>query len=339
MKRITILLSCLAIGGCLPAFLVELNSSAGLTAKMSSVGTLGPVSLGGSNVTNVRFLPLRPTASTITSVSLQSGFMITESGSDYLQFGYVDSNGQSQVLGGQPLNLTAGDPHYPNNQFEVSTSAGTIVAFNLLPQATSTGYVFAVTLPSGPFTGPTNWTMSAVLSASSVLGVSADISTANSFDFLFWNATGFAEGSTTASGTVATATRSGLSMPGVSTVRSLYSTVNGVSCASSFSGSQWVCYRWTSATSPALLPGVTHRIDAVLTSGDLLSTEDGILRLYDQNGSQVVSVSLGGLQFCYEAYVGTTAYVFFSLPINLHGNGWSFRVYAIPTSSMRSLGD
>ena len=106
-------------------------------------------------------------------------------------------------------------------------------------------------------------------------------------------------------------------------------------------GGQWRCYQWTQGVSAdvSLMAGVTHRIDAVLTSGDLLSTEGGILRLYDPNsGSQVVSASLGGLQYCYEAYVGPTPYVFFSLPLGLQNGSWAFAVYVVPTSSMRSLG-
>jgi hypothetical protein len=129
----------------------------------------------------------------------------------------------------------------------------------------------------------------------------------------------------------------GLTVP---TLRALYyrNSSGSLSYASYFQGGQWICRQWTPSTSPVVLAGVTHRIDAVLTSGDLLSTEGGILRLYDQNGSQVVSVSLGGLLFCYETYIGSTPYVFFSLAIDLGRGHWAFRAYAIPTSSMRGLG-
>jgi len=112
-----------------------------------------------------------------------------------------------------------------------------------------------------------------------------------------------------------------------------------MSYASFSSGGSWICEQWpTGSTTATVMPGVTHRIDALLTTGDLLSTEGGVLRLYDPNGSLVLSVSLGGLQYCYEAYVGPTPYVFFSLPISLSHGDWDFRVYAIPTSSMRGLG-
>ncbi len=50
-----------------------------------------------------------------------------------------------------------------------------------------------------------------------------------------------------------------------------------------------------------------------------------------------MSVALGGLHFCYEAYLGTTPYVFFSLALQLPHNDWGFVVYAIPTSQIRGL--
>jgi hypothetical protein len=105
-----------------------------------------------------------------------------------------------------------------------------------------------------------------------------------------------------------------------------------------YTGGQWVCYQWTDApTTPVILAGVTHRIDAVLSTGDLLSMEGGGLRLYDPSGSLLVSMPSGNLQFCYEAYIGALQYVFFTLTMkNPHGN-FIFNTYAIPTSSMRSL--
>ncbi|MFI5368296.1 MAG: hypothetical protein ACHQ1F_04710, partial [Spirochaetia bacterium] len=110
------------------------------------------------------------------------------------------------------------------------------------------------------------------------------------------------------------------------------------SYASYFTAGNWVCWQWTAATSSApTQTSVTRRIDAVLTNGDLISTQDGTLTEYDLNGTKLNSVSLGGLQFCYEAYVGTTPYVFFSLSLGFSHQAWAFRVYAIPTSAMRGL--
>ncbi len=107
--------------------------------------------------------------------------------------------------------------------------------------------------------------------------------------------------------------------------------------ASYFVSGAWSCNQITS-TSVQPLSGVSNRIDALLTSGQLLSTQDGTLRLYDANGNQLFSKPLNGLQYCYEAYVGSTPYVFFSLPMSMNHGQWVFNVYAIATSSIGDLG-
>jgi hypothetical protein len=109
------------------------------------------------------------------------------------------------------------------------------------------------------------------------------------------------------------------------------------SYASYFTSGSWVCYQWTTLASPTRLTSVTRRIDAVLTDGDLISTQDGTLTVYDLNGTELNSVPLGGMQFCYEAYVGSTPYVFFSLSMGFAHQAWAFRVYAIPTAALRGL--
>ena len=88
------------------------------------------------------------------------------------------------------------------------------------------------------------------------------------------------------------------------------------------------------------MTGVKKRLDAVLSDGDLVSTEGGSLTLYDSGGSgtQVLSIPLHGLQFCYEAFVGSTPYVFFTLPMTTQKGAMLFSVFAIPTSGMRNLG-
>ncbi len=52
---------------------------------------------------------------------------------------------------------------------------------------------------------------------------------------------------------------------------------------------------------------------------------------------ELYAIPLNGVQYCYEAYVGTTPYVFFSLPMQTSHGDWVFNVYAVPTSFMRSL--
>jgi hypothetical protein len=204
-------------------------------------------------------------------------------------------------------------------------------------------------LPSGPLnsvvSSPLSSTGLSPFGFSSVVGVqmAPQPSGPDKFNFLlFAPPTSFGEGTDTVSGAGAVfgSGSSAATLASVPVPRALYyKSPSGQSYASFVQGGQWVCYQWMPSGVPSKLPGVTHRIDAVLTSGDLLSTEGGILTLYDPNGSLVRSVSLGGLHFCYEAYVGpTTPYAFFSLAMELSQDYWAFRVYAVPTSSIRDLG-
>ncbi len=105
--------------------------------------------------------------------------------------------------------------------------------------------------------------------------------------------------------------------------------------ASTFTSGTWTSYQVVGTLTS--LP-TSNRIDAVLTSGQLLSTQDGTLRVYDAGGNQLFSKPLNGLQYCYEAYVGSTPYVFFTLPMSLKQGQWVFNVYAIATSSIGDLG-
>jgi len=347
-----LLILCLGAVGCAPPYIAELNSSAALTRQMTMVGSLGPLNpLGGSSQATIRFLPVKPTAASIGVLSIQSGFAVTEyAGSDYLQFAYVDSSGQPQLTSTNTpaFSLAGADPNYPLYEFDVTTTTATanivvVSPNNPLPNSTA---LYSATLPTGPLTLFNSTNSDLVFFAAKVLGVQMvpQPGIPDLFNFLLWDgSSSWAEGSAAANvaGSVFTAGPvTGYPLLSIPVRRALYyrNPLGTLSYASYFLGGKWICDQWSPTTPPVALAGVSNRIDALLSSGDLLSTEGGILRLYDPNGTQVESVALGGLQFCYEAYVGSTPYVFFSLALNLGHDNLMFRVYAVPTSSMRSLG-
>ncbi len=350
MKQCFLLLSfTLAVAGCMPAYIEELDASAPLTRQMTAVGTTGPVNMQ-TNGTSIRFFPLKPTATSLAGMNMQSGFTVSEeTGYDYMRFAFVDPSGQTQVTPTQTFPLSVTPSAYPQLEFDVAatTTTGNIVVVNFDP-GTLTAYLYPVTLPYGGFAGSGLSALSSIISGYTAVGDQLVPSQGTeAFYFLFWTGSSFAEGKAgVGTGSAAFSTASpgttGIALPTSLSTRALYGTcsLTGYSYASAFNGSQWVCYQWTTTTaaSPVQLPGMTHRLDAVLTTGDLLSTEGGVLRLYDPSGNLLVSVSLGGLQYCYEAYIGSTPYVFFSLSMNLSRGDWAFRTYAIPTSSMRGLG-
>jgi hypothetical protein len=305
----------------------------------------------------MKFLPIKPTSSTTTidQINIKSGFLVSQSpGREHLTFAFQDSNGKVQISsanggnGGGSFSLAGADPNYPLYQYDViaSTTTANIIVFRL--DAASSGnsnsfQYFAAPLPNGQFSsvlGPQN--MSTIF-GTTVPVLAAQVfpqtTATDTFSFLVSNAGSYQEGTTTFGGVSGFATStpsSSVLLPGAGN-RLLYYKASGVSYASYYAGGKWVCYQWTPTLLPALLTNVTHRIDALLTNGDLISTEGGTLRVYDPGGGQVLSVGLSGLQFCYEAYVGTTPYMFFSLSLDFPHNSWAFRVYAIPTSELRGL--
>jgi hypothetical protein len=88
------------------------------------------------------------------------------------------------------------------------------------------------------------------------------------------------------------------------------------------------------------LTGIGHRIDALLTSGELFSGEDNVGRVYDPTtpaGSLEAEFPLYDLKYVGEAYIGGTPTVLFSQALWSDGQV-SFNVYSVPTSDLRKLG-
>jgi hypothetical protein len=102
----------------------------------------------------------------------------------------------------------------------------------------------------------------------------------------------------------------------------------------------WVTYAWWEQPVGTFfnkqLP-IDHRIDALLTTGQLLSTEGGTGRLYDRDGSLLASFPLGNLVYIGEQYVGGVARAYFSQCL-IFSHQLHFNVYWIPSDQMDKLG-
>ncbi len=108
-------------------------------------------------------------------------------------------------------------------------------------------------------------------------------------------------------------------------------------------GGHWVCYRWAedppnSGVYPFVQIPIDHRIDAMLSTGQLFSTEGGTGRLYDRDGALLATFALGNLQFLSEEYVGGQARMYFSQLLS-YNQQVHFNVYWIPTASLATLGN
>lgn len=349
----------LAIVACAPPYSAELNSSAGLADQMNLLADFGPLnSPDGDATTSIRFLPIKQTAASIDALSVQSGFLVSRSaGRESLMFAFEDSSGNARTTGSVgSFSLAGADPNYPLYQYEVLTPSSTTVADILVlkmdPVVASTADLYRATLASNAFsklTPPPTQDLTGLWGRPVVGFQLFPLPGADRFGLLFDNGSPLdgdgtvnLNGSTTVFDTP-TAGNTNIQFPGTQKRALFYN--NGQtgslyrSYASYYNAGQWACCWWkSSGIAPATpLPGVTHRIDALLTNGDLISTQDSTLRIYDPDGAEVLSVGLGALQFCYEAYVGATPYVFFSLTMGFPHNNWLFRAYAVPTSAMRGL--
>jgi hypothetical protein len=109
-------------------------------------------------------------------------------------------------------------------------------------------------------------------------------------------------------------------------------------------GSHWTCVKWTESPPTVPLwqpmPGINHRIDALLTTGELFSTEDNTARVYDpttSTGSLEAEFVLGDLRFIGEVYIGGVPTMLFSQALWFNQQV-TFNVYSLPTSKVKTLG-
>jgi hypothetical protein len=104
---------------------------------------------------------------------------------------------------------------------------------------------------------------------------------------------------------------------------------------------KWICYRWAedppgSGIYPNTQIPIDHRVDAMLSTGQLLSTESGTGRLYNRDGVLLAAFPLGTLRFLSEEYVGGEARTYFCQYLPYDGE-MHFNVYWIQTAALSSL--
>jgi hypothetical protein len=350
MKPYSLLILSLAIVSCAPPYSAELNSSAGLARQMTLLGTFGPIkSPDGNETTEMKFLPLKPTSATtsIDSLGVGSGFLVSRStGRESLCFAFQESGGNIRIADfRQGFSLAGADPNFPMNEYDVieTTTTANIVAFHLDGTASGGTYqLLTADLAAGTFTPAGQILLNSVYGSQTAAGVQCLPLVAapyDRFNFLFTSGSSWSEIDASLSGSsfgTGAIYRTATLPAGINRMLYYRSADNVWSYFGYNSGGNWIWSR-TDGSSTFPLNGVTHRIDAVLSNGDLISTEDATLRIYDSGGAEKLSVGLGALQFCYEAYVGTTPYVFFSLSLDFPREAWAFRAYAIPTAKLRGL--
>ena len=101
----------------------------------------------------------------------------------------------------------------------------------------------------------------------------------------------------------------------------------------------WKCVAWwgTSGTGDWKTLDIGHRIDALLSTGELLSMEEGTGRLYSRDGVLLSTFPLGNLVFIGEEYVGTAFRSYFSQCLR-YDDALHFNVYWIETDRVKDIG-
>jgi hypothetical protein len=139
--------------------------------------------------------------------------------------------------------------------------------------------------------------------------------------------------------------RSAISFPlpfldGVNRCLYYHNSADGISYACFRSGGAWRTYSWQGDLGITFkgLPGITARIDALLSTGELFSAENGIARVFstDGEGAELAHFPLGSLTFVFEGFSGGIARLYFTQSYVID-YGLRFKVLSIPSLDIKSL--
>jgi hypothetical protein len=352
-----------------PPFNLNLSQSAITASKLTFVGQVGPIqSLSASQNTNFAFYPEKNSSGGIT---LQAGFVTWISQSTQ-RIAFVVGG---QIVGSpQNLGVTTRDPPLPGYLIQSVKSAYNNFAFSYdtsAPYPSQYKYVMMTGNPSANTYSLPAWTdLTGIFSAAPfnmiagppschVRYVSISPNPNPGYDtayVLVKDLTNEPEPTQLFQEAAFQISQAGLSAPvqlraEVSLdslmppdgppLEALYyydpGTTYGFAEWYDTPSSSWICWKWTGVVAPSQVTGITHRIDALLTTGELFSSEGEVGRVYDQNGNQLSQFSLTDLSFVGEVYVGGAALMLFSQAL-WYNNALQFNVYSIPSSNVKSLG-
>ncbi len=105
-----------------------------------------------------------------------------------------------------------------------------------------------------------------------------------------------------------------------------------------YADNAWQCWTWPTDPigEPVRLSGITRRIDALLSTGKLFSTQEGIGTLYGSDGAVLTSFPLGALRFVCETYAAGETRVLFSLMTSMESSV-VFYLYSISAADLAVL--
>lgn len=352
-----------------PPFNLAISNSAKTAKKLTFVGQVGPMDPGSLNLgsqgnEDVVFIPEKDGLGGIT---IQSGFVYSMDPSSGQQVSFISNN----VRYGSPMPLgpLSTDP-YPNNVLQSVKSIHNVIIFQFNDAAPINNAYSIVTGNPGTssFTPSSQASLPTVVQAAfggglnkEVIGLSIYPDPSTALDRTYWlyrrqGTNNFHEalfdisqgpisggsylrgaGTYDVSPFVGDFTVTGrvLYYYDPNSNRSYVSLWNSL-----MSPGNWSTWVWIdNVPTYSQLTGIDNRIDDLLTTGELLSTQGNTATVYDPTtptGTFEASFPLGDLRFIGEVYIGGTATVLFSEAL-WFGNQVTFNVYSIPTSQLKTL--
>jgi len=376
MKRmcgaLLVVLSAGSLAACLPPpFNLDLSLAAQTASRLTFQEEVGPIdSTGGfldSSSANAAFYPERTT----TGITTQAGFVLSQEPGYGQTLTFFSSNGGNwrQVGGTQSLAPVSSDP-YPTVMVQAQKYGHCVVALQIddtLPYDST--YAFA---QGDPATGlfPLSVWNATLLQTQTMndlgfgfgdwvvgMSISRAAGATDALNLLIAvpdNVTGtFMEAaypiSQAGPGSVVALRSTQLDLAGLGVLprlpryQYLYDPASGYGFAGWYNGAGWTCVKWMEAATPPgavvsqSLPGMTHRPDAMLSNGQILSTEGDVGRLYDQSGHQLAQFPLTGLRYVGETDLGGVPQVLFSQAWRQKQRLY-FNVFSMETARLSSLG-
>jgi len=355
-----------------PPFNLAISQSARIIKNLTYLGQAGPmdpnsINLGNQVSEDVVFIPEKDGMGGIT---IQSGFVYSMDPMSGQQVSFVSNN----VRYGSPMPLgPLSSDQFPSFMVQSVKSTHNVIVFQYFdPTPQNNQYMIATGDPNaGTFNSPGGWIVltnfinvapfNPPITNGRGIGVSIYPDPNPALDRSYWlfrqsGTNNYLEGEFDVSQNPITPP--GIPLRGIApydissfvgnlakrvlyyfnpvTARSYVSVWN--SPASPGVWSNWV---WIDAVpTNGQLTGVDHRIDALLTSGELFSTEGNIGRVFDPTtptGSLEATFPLSDLRFIGEVYISGTATMLFSEAL-WYNRQVSFNVYSIPTSQLKTLG-
>jgi hypothetical protein len=326
-----------------PPFNLSISEAAKTAKQLSYVGQIGPISSMSGNQGNedVVFIPEKDGAGGIT---LQAGFLYSQDPLNGNQASFVayDAGQGKYIYEGGSQWLDA----YANVLVQSVKSLHNVIAFQIddvTPASNRFGLMIGDTI-GHTFTPPAWIGLTAQTTGNfppgpySAIGISIIPTNNPGFDRAYmlladtgngmyrearYHVSQAAPGLTNPSSIFRTTELDlvgyGVIPAGIQRVLYYYDSASTNAFAMWNTGSHWTCVKWTESPPTVPLwqpmPGINHRIDALLTTGELFSTEDNTARVY----------------------IGGVPTMLFSQALWFNQQV-TFNVYSLPTSKVKTLG-